>query len=145
MGRKDPYCSFRFRIEIDGINDASFSEVKGLQMEFEIESYQEGSVNDYVHIFSKRTKYDQPLTLIRGISHLEGQDELSNWYKEGINGMITRKNVTVVLVDADGTDVRHWKFKDAYPKKWTGPELKADSNKIAFESFELAHEGIIFP
>jgi phage tail-like protein len=134
-----------FRIEIDGIHDASFSEVQGLEMEFEIEPYREGGVNNRIEVFSKGVKHDKSLTLIRGISHLEDQDELCKWFKEGINGKITRKDVTVVLVDTDGKDVRRWMFKAAYPKKWTGPVLKADSNKIAIESFELTHEGIIFP
>ncbi|HPS89844.1 MAG TPA: phage tail protein [Methanosarcina vacuolata] len=28
--------------------------------------------------------------------------------------------------------------------KWTGPTLKADSNTIAIESIELAHQGIYY-
>ena len=35
-----------------------------------------------------------------------------------------------------------WNFKNAYPVKWTGPEFRADSNSIAFESVELVHEGL---
>lgn len=142
MPRKDPYPSFRFNVEIDNIKFASFSEVRGLQIEIETEQYKEGGVNDFVHTFPKGTKY-QPLVLKRGISGLEGLDELRRWYKDVMNGKINRKNVTVVLMDAAGNERRRWNFKGAYPVKWTGPELKADSNAIAFESIELAHQGII--
>ena len=57
--------------------------------------------------------------------------------------MITRKDVTVVLMDSAGDDKRRWTFQGAYPIKWTGPELKASSSAIAFESIELVHQGII--
>jgi phage tail-like protein len=140
---EEPYTSFRFSVEIDNIRVASFSEVRGLQIEFETESYREGGINNFMHTFPKGIKY-QPLVLKRGISGLEGLDQLRKWYKDAMNGKITRRNVTVVLKDSAGDERRRWNFKGAYPIKWTGPELKADSNTIAFESIELAHQGIIF-
>ena len=142
MPRKDPYPSFRFNVEIDNIKFASFSEVRGLQIEIETEPYKEGGVNNFEHTFPKRAKY-QPLVLKRGISGLEGLDELRRWYMDVVmNGKINRKNVTVVLLDAAGNERRRWNFKGAYPVKWTGPELKADSNAIAIESIELVHQGM---
>ncbi|HEC98658.1 MAG TPA: phage tail protein, partial [Nitrospirae bacterium] len=41
-----------------------------------------------------------------------------------------------------GEDKWRWNFSDAYPVKWTGPELRADNNTVAFETIELAHHGI---
>jgi hypothetical protein len=38
-----------------------------------------------------------------------------------------------------------WDFKEAFPVKWTGPELRADSGNVAFESIELAHRGLSRP
>lgn len=141
--RKDPYLSFRFSVEFDNIEVASFSEVKGLQIEVETESYREGGVNDFVHIFPKGVKYE-PLVLKRGIAGPSVLDELKNWYKDMVYGNITRKNVTVILKDSAGVEKRRWNFKGAYPIKWTGPELKADSNSIAIESIELVHQGIFY-
>ena len=43
--RADPYRGFRFRMEIDGIAVAHFSEVSGIQAETETEPYEEGGVN----------------------------------------------------------------------------------------------------
>ena len=45
-------------------------------------------------------------------------------------------------MDSFGKDKRRWTFWGAYPIKWTGPELKASSNAIAFESIEMVHQGI---
>lgn len=143
-GRKeDPYFSFMFYVEIDGINIAQFSEVNGLQIEIEIESYQEGGQNGFVHNFPKGIKY-QPLVLKRGITNLDG---LWDWYKEVRNGQIVRKNVTVRMYkssqDIPKNATWSWIFQKAYPVKWMGPTLKADSSTIAFESIELVHQGIL--
>jgi phage tail-like protein len=138
MTGQNPYMSFRFRVEIDGIISGGASEVSGLQIETETEPYEEGGVNDFIHQLPKRTKY-QPITLKRGITDL---DELWNWYQDVVKGKFQRKNGAIILMDTQGNDKWRWDFVEAYPVKWTGPELKADSNTVAFETIELAHHGI---
>ncbi len=134
----DPYRGFRFRVEIDGITVAHFSDVSGLQVETETEPYEEGGLNDFVHQLPKRTKF-QNITLKRGITDV---DELWQWHQEVVSGKFKRKNGSIILLDESGDDTWRWNFSKAFPVKWTGPELKADSNTVAFESVELAHHGI---
>jgi phage tail-like protein len=141
--RQDPYPSFRFSVEIDNIIVASFSEVRGLQIEVETEPYREGGVNDFEHAFPKGIKYEH-LVLKRGIAGFSALDIFYYWYLSVMNGIIVRKIVTVILMDSAGNERRRWSFKGAYPVKWTGPELKADSNTIAIESIELVHQGIFY-
>ncbi len=136
--KPDPYTSFRFRIEIGGLIVAQVSDITGLTLETETESYEEGGVNDYVHILPKRTKY-QNIILKRGISDL---DDMWKWYQEVVSGKFKRKSGIIVLQDVKGEDKWRWILLEAYPVKWTGPELKADSNTVAFETIELAHHGI---
>ncbi len=62
-----PYLSFRFWVEIDSLVVGGFSEVSGLQSEIDLESYEEGGVNDYVHKFPKKAKLSN-LVLKRGIT-----------------------------------------------------------------------------
>ena len=133
-----PYTSFRFRVEIEGITSAQASEVTGLQIETETETYEEGGVNDFVHQLPKRTKY-QHIILKRGITD---QDDMWKWYQEVVDGKFERKNGAIVLVDVTGEDKWRWDFFDAYPVKWNGPDFRADSNTVAFETIELAHHGI---
>lgn len=133
-----PYPSFRFRVEINGITVAQVSEVTGLQLETETEPYEEGGVNDFVHQLPKRTKY-QNITLKRGITDL---DEMWRWHQDVVGGKFERKSGAIVLVDSAGEDKWRWNFEKAFPVKWAGPELRADSNTVAFESIELAHHGI---
>jgi len=138
VGKQDPFMSFRFRVEIEGIMFAQMSEVSGLQAETETETYEEGGVNDYVHILPKRTKF-QNIVLKRGISEKE---QLWDWYQDVVSGTFKRKNGAVILMDTAKKDKWRWDFLEAYPVRWTGPELRADSNTVGFETVELAHKGI---
>ncbi|MCX9010212.1 MAG: phage tail protein [Candidatus Methanoperedens sp.] len=133
-----PYTSFRFSVEIEGITVAQVSEVTGLSLETETEPYEEGGVNDFVYQLPKRTKY-QHITLKRGITDKE---DMWNWYQDVVSGIFRRKDGAIVLKSVDDEDKWRWNFVKAYPVKWTGPELKADSNTVAFETIELAHHGI---
>jgi phage tail-like protein len=107
-------------------------------METEIESYEEAGVNDFVYQFPKRTKY-QRISLKRGITD---KGDFWDWYQDVINGKVQRKDGAIVLMDSKGEDKWRWNFFGAYPVKWTGPELKAESSTVAFETIELAHHGI---
>jgi len=134
-----PNMAFRFRIEIEGITVAQASEVTGLSVETDIETYEEGGNNVFVYQLPKRTKYVH-LMLKRGITDA---DDLWKWYDDVRSGnKFPRRNGAVVLLDNKGGDYRRWNFREAFPVKWSGPDLKADSGTVAFESVTLAHHGI---
>lgn len=132
---KDPYTSFTFRVEIEGIMVAGFSEVSGLRLETETETYEEGGVNNFVHILPKRTKH-QNIILKHGITD---RHDMWAWYQNVVSGTFERRNGSIILMD-NYKDKWRWDFFQAYPVKWTGPDLKADSNTVAFETIELVHE-----
>ena len=135
--RRDPYQSFNFLVEIQGLIVGGFSEVSGIQAETEVDEIKEGGVNDHFHKLPRMTKYPN-VAFKRGITD---SDVLWKWHQDVINGRITRRTVFVVLRDAIGNEKWRWSFVDAYPVKWIGPDLKADSNAVAIESMELAHNG----
>ena len=139
--RADPYQIFNFLVEIEGILAGGFSECSGLQVETECFDYREGGVNEYVHRFAGPTRYP-PLVLKHGLTQIDG---LWNWHQDVIQGKIERKNGTIYLLDKQRMPVMWWDFKEAFPYKWTGPELHADSNNVAIESVELAHRGLSRP
>ena len=133
-----PYLNFRFLVEINGLIVGGFSEVSGLQMETEVELVEEGGVNDYVHKLARKTRYPN-ITLKRGLTDSEA---LWSWYHDVVSGKINRKSGAIILQDEEGNAKWRWNFKDAYPVKWSGPELKADGNSVAVETLELAHNGL---
>jgi phage tail-like protein len=137
--RQDPYLAFNFNLEIEGLIVGGFSEVTGLQVETVVETYREGGLNDYEHKFSGLTRYPTNLVLKHGLTET---DFMWPWHNGVRQSNFQRRNGTIYLLDTAGGTKAAWNFLGAYPVKWTGPELRADSNTVAFESIELVHRGI---
>jgi phage tail-like protein len=139
--RADPYRAFNFLVEIEGIVVGGFSECTGLAVETEYTDYREGGCNGYLHRFAGPTKYP-PLVLKHGLSLIDG---LWVWHQDVVQEKIKRRNGTIYLLDSKGLPAVWWDFKEAFPVKWTGPDLRAESSSVAIESVELAHRGLSRP
>lgn len=140
--RTDPYRSFNFRLEIDGVALGSFSECSGLSSEGEAVDYREGAdVPLNVRKLPGLRTYAN-ISLKRGITP---NDELFRWYAQVINGApinTIRRNGSVVLMNEAREDVMRWNFRDAWPNKYEGPTLNASGNEVAIETIEIVHEGL---
>jgi phage tail-like protein len=139
--RADPYQGCNFLVEIEGLLAGGFSDCSGLAVETEVTDYREGGLNGYVHRFAGPTKYP-PLVLKHGLSPIDG---LWSWHQDVVNETITRRSGTIYLLNKMRIPVMWWDFKEAFPVKWTGPDLRADSGSVAIESVELAHRGLSRP
>jgi phage tail-like protein len=136
--REDPFVAFRFTIQIDGVSVGGFSECSGLQLETEVKDYPEGGLNTHLHKRVTRTKQSN-ITLKRGII----DRELWDWYWDLVSGKIDRRTGSILVHDPSGKpDNLVYEFKEAFPFKWTGPELNATQNNVATETFELCHHGL---
>ena len=140
--RNDPYMAFNFLVEIEGLVVGGFSEVTGLQIETEVKDYREGGLNEYIHKLAGPTRYPSNLILKHGLTDIE---TLWSWHQEVTRGIIKRRNGTIYLLDQQRLPAMWWDFMEAYPVKWVGPELRADSNTVAVETVELVHKGISKP
>lgn len=136
--RNDPYPGFRFYVQIDSLVVAGFSDVSGLEMEVETESYGEGGRNDYTHEFPGRATYPN-LELRRGLTD---STTLVDWMRAVVDGRIERRNVHVFLHDAEGQPRWGWQCREAYPVRYAGPDLQADQSTVAMEALELSHNGL---
>jgi phage tail-like protein len=137
--RSDPFLSFSFLVEIDGLVLGGFSEVTGLQTELEVLDYREGGMNEYVHKVAGPARYPANLVLRRGLTDARA---LWEWQHAAATGSVERKSGSIVLLSDAGEEVWRWNFVDAYPVRWTGPELRAGSATVAVEALELAHRGL---
>ena len=136
--RNDPYLAFRFEVRLDEMPVAGFSECSGLQVEVEVQDYNEGGQNSFVRKFPGRTKQTN-LTLKRGIV----DSNLWKWHYDLTQGKVKFRNGSVVVHDPSGSlVVMEWAFHKAFPVKWVGPELNATQNNVAVETLELAHHGL---
>ena len=134
----DPYMSYNFAVEIGGVVVGGFSEVSGLSSKIELESYEEGGLNGYVHNFPKHTTYPN-LVLSRGLVNI---DLFYIWYEATSQGLIQQLNGTILLLDSQQVPVMGWEFRKAYPVRWEGPQFNAGNEEIAVEKIELVHQGI---
>ena len=94
--REDPYQQFNFKIEIDGMDRAGFTECSGLTTDTDAIDYREGSDPTLnVRKLGGLRKYTN-ITLKRGYT----KDKfLWEWRKEIINGQMKRKSAEIVLFD----------------------------------------------
>ena len=134
--RHDPYAGFNFRVEIDGLTVAAFSECSGLSSETAVVEYREGG-ESRIRKLPGQTKFSN-LTLRRGVTE---DRTLWEWRQTVVNGKVERRNGSVVLLDTAHNEVARWNFFEAWPAKWEGPHLNARSSDVCIETLELAHEG----
>jgi len=134
--RVDPYRGFNFLVEIDGITQAGFQEVSGLDASTGSIDYREGADPNHTRKLTGLNTYSA-IMLKRGITD---SDELWKWRQTVIDGKPQRKNGSVVLRDEAGAEKIRWNFSMAWPSKWTGPALNASTAAVAVESLEITHE-----
>jgi len=124
--------AFRFVIDVDGETQAAFTECTLPSIEVDVEELKEGGLNTYTHQLPGRRKAAK-VSLKNGV----GKSSLLNWYIESLNQPVARKQFTITLLDARLKPVIAWHLQDAYPIKWSGPNLKSDDNAIAIQTLEL--------
>ncbi|WP_127534646.1 phage tail protein [Paenibacillus kobensis] len=137
--RKDPYRNFRFRVEIDGLQQAGFTDVTGFDSTVDVVEYREGNEVTTVRKLSGLTKYGN-ISLKWGITD---STEIYNWYIEVTKGNVQRKNISIVLVDETGSDKSRWNFINAWPSKYDAPDFNAKSSEVGIESLDIVHEGMV--
>lgn len=135
---QEMHANCRFYVEINGMLQAVFTEVSGLQVETTLMDYEEGGNNSFVHRLPTRTKVGN-ITLKRGITKA---NEFFQWYMKTVSGKTDRRNITVIMYDTLGKEVCRWNFDQAFPVKWVGPQFSADGKTVAIETLEIAHAGL---
>jgi phage tail-like protein len=137
--RDDPYLNFNFRVEIDGLQVAGFSEARLPEGRIEVVAYREGADKiSAARLLPGRVEFG-PVVLRRGFA---GDPALFQWWNGVVEGNVTRRNVSIVLLDEQRQEVARWLVRRAWPSKWTGPELRGLGNEVSIEALELTHEGI---
>jgi len=134
--RIETHVTFRYAVEIDGINEAVFNECTLPPLEVEVHDQKEGGYNTGVHQLPGRVRPGK-VTLKKGIA---GSMELLRWYRDVVNGKISdsERSMSIVMYDSTHEEVMRLNFERAYPVKWSGPSLNMGENNVAIESLELA-------
>jgi phage tail-like protein len=140
MARQDPLRNFRFRLEIDGLTVAGFSDVTIGETSVDVVDYREGTDPPHVRKLSGLRKYGN-VTLKRGVT---SSLDLWNWHKQVLDGQVSkaRKSVAIVVADETGADKARFVVTDAWPTKYSVGNLDARGNEVLIETLELVNEGI---
>jgi len=136
--RNDPFKSFNFRVEIDGVAAASFKSVSGLAAEAEVITYREGGDISSSRKLPGLVRYPN-VKLRRGLTT---SSDLWNWWRTTRDGTLQRRSVLIVLLDDSHQEILRWSLREAWIARIEISELDASKNEVAIETIELAHEGL---
>jgi phage tail-like protein len=133
----DPYRAFNFKMEVQGITEGHFTEVSGLEARIVPISYREAGNSQVVHYVPGRTEYGA-IVFRYGLTRSR---ELYDWFMSGVKGSVQRKNISVVLLESNGTtEVMRWNLVNAWVTQWRGAVLDAQSQEVAIETLTLVCE-----
>jgi phage tail-like protein len=130
--RSQVNAAFRFVVDVDGERQGAFTECILPDLEWDVEEVKEGGLNTYTHQLPGRRKPAR-ISLKNGI----GKNKLLEWYLEAVGKTVSRKPLTIILLDSLRKSLMVWHIEDAYPIKWVGPQLKSDTNTIAIQTLVL--------
>ncbi|MFN3240616.1 MAG: phage tail protein [Planctomycetota bacterium] len=135
-----PLVGICFEVSAAGKSLGVFSECQGLDVQVGAEAYREGGNLGFVWQLPTQVSHSS-VVLKRGLS---ADKELFSWVGSlSDSGKVTPKDVQIsLLVKPGGTAAVSWNVTRAYPLKWTGPSLNATQAALAYESLELAHQGL---
>ncbi|HEX5703538.1 MAG TPA: phage tail protein [Pyrinomonadaceae bacterium] len=127
--------------------DGAFQECSGLEIEMDVQEYQEGGRNDATIRRVGRAKYS-PIVLKRGMFY-SGENGPANpslwkWLQDVVNGVrpVERYDGTVEVMSSGENSSATWTFDRGLPMKVRGPELNAKTGEVAIEELHIAHEGL---
>jgi len=138
MPTPDPFKGFRFRVEIQGIQQMGFSECSSIGSHIEVVEYREGGDVASVRKLPGKVSYPD-ITLKWGMT--KSQD-IYDWHRDAVNGNIKRVHGSVVQLDDTGQEQLRWDFFNAWPSKWDGPAFNAKGNDVSIETLTLTCERI---
>src|SRR4051812_2112525 len=136
-----PLPVYNYRVEIGG-EAVAFSEVSGLNIEYELSTYKEsptsgGAPGPRLMIIPGQPTITK-LTLKKGLVRGASLKALYRWISTVQINQVEKKDVFIRLCDENGAAVISWKVGNAFPTKLDAPTFDANSNDAAIESMELA-------
>lgn len=142
MANQDPLRNFRYRLEIDGIEEAGFAEVAIGESSNDPIEYREGNELTTVRKLNGLTKHAN-ITLKWGVTD---SLELSAWHdlvNDGATPLADARRTVIIRVQNEaGDDKAAWEVIRAWPTKYNPSDLNGKGNEVAIDSLELCNEGI---
>lgn len=129
------------------VAEGAFQECSGLEIEMDVQEYQEGGRNDATIRRVGRAKFS-PIILKRGMFYPAPNGTADNalwrWLQDVVKGVrpVERYDGTVEVWGDYKVAAATWTFDRGLPAKIRGPELNAKTGEVAIEELHIAHEGL---
>lgn len=136
--RVDRHGKYRFLVEIDGITQAAFSEVEGLNVTVGVWEYRDGSGPTAPMLEPGLARYG-PLVLRWGLTE---SSELWDWMEGTITGDVQRRNIAVVILDKKGSELTRYCLSEAWPSGWSLGKLDSLGKTAVIEELVIQYEGL---
>lgn len=136
-----PANTLRFDVRL-GVDDlGSFTSFEGLTFTYDVKTYEEGGENGFVHSLAGRLKYEN-LKVTRPVDAQSAR--FAAWFATlGRGGVLRPTTATVTAFNDNKMPVASWTFTGVYPVRYSGPSFSLESGKVALETFEFAHQGLL--
>jgi phage tail-like protein len=137
----DPFTGFNFIVDLGGIGGedtpaGGFKDVEGLEVTIDVLEYRVGNdKTSNVRKLPGLRKFSN-VTLKRGFLT---DTRLWDWINADPPD---KRNVVITLLDEQRASRVRFVLRQAWPVKWSGPDLHAKGTDVAMESLELTHEGL---
>lgn len=133
----DHVGAYNFAVEINGVEAGYFKGVDGINAELEVIEFQDG---DDLQLRKRpgRAKFGD-VTLKKGYIVTA---QLQNWWKETREGKYDRKDISVVLRDNAGEEMRRWNLYGCWPKQWKISALDGKGNDVLTEEITFVVEDL---
>lgn len=134
-----PFKKYNYNVLIDDKSVGHFSEVSAPNIDVDPIEYREG--NHQATAPGRMPGFVKfgNVTLKWGMADSQ---YWTDWFASIKKGDLERKNVMIELLGDDQKAVARWQIFNAWPVKWSCPDISTGSEEIAVESLELAHEGL---
>lgn len=142
-----PIANFHFRVRIGASTTISFQEITGLEQEAGLLEYRHGRRKGLTTMKRTGLMQTKPLLFKKGI--FKSDKSLTDLFnKMNEHGYSPSKGepvseLLIELIDEQANTVISWNITNAVPIKLTCSDLKSNTNDVAIETMEWAHEGIV--
>lgn len=132
-----PLPKFHFLVQWDDVR-MTFQEVSGLEAKTEVIEYRAGNSKLFSSVKMPGLVKSSYVTLKKG--QCTDSAAFFEWVRDAKMNTITRKTVTISLLDEANAPTMIWTLQNAFVVKVL--RLEQSAGDVAIESIELAHEGL---
>lgn len=140
MAEVYPYRNFKYKVEIDGIQVAGFSEATIPETSTNPLEYREGIDPAWPGKLSGLVSFGN-LTLKRGVTD---NMDLYNWRRlveeKGSDVDGARKAISLILIDEQEAPKARWNLEECWPIKLETSGFNASSDEVMIDTLEIVLE-----